>query len=111
RLGAGVPRPRARGAGGRLGRGGDRARQPLRVGALRGDRHARHGGGPRLPARRRRGLRLRQRLDALHRRRRVRHGRRDRQLDAEAARARPDRPARAVHVQVRRRRRRPRAPV
>ena len=30
----------------------------------------------------------------------VRHGRRDRQLDAEAARARADRPARAVHVQV-----------
>ena len=37
---------------------------------------------------RRRGLRLRQRLHALHRRRRVRHGRRDRQLDPEAARAR-----------------------
>ena len=44
-----------------------------------------------VPARRRRGLRLRQRLDALHRRRRVRHGRRDRQLDPEAARARADR--------------------
>ena len=48
----------------------------------------------------RRRRRLRQRVDALHRRRRVRHGRRDRQLDAEAARARPDRPARAVRVQV-----------
>ena len=41
-----------------------------------------------LPARRRRRLRLRQRVDALHRRRRVRDGRRDRQLDAEAARPR-----------------------
>ena len=54
-----------------------------------------HGGG-------RRGLRLRQRLDTIHRRRRVRHGRRDGQLDAEAARAWPDRPARADDVQVRR---------
>ena len=52
---------------------------------------ARRRGGARLRARRRRRLRLRQRLDALHRRRRVRHGRRDRQLDPEAARARPDR--------------------
>ena len=44
-----------------------------------------------LHRRRRRGLRLRERLHALHRRRRLRHGRRDRQLDPEAARARPDR--------------------
>ena len=44
---------------------------------------------------RRRGLRLRQRVDALHGRRGVRHGRRDRQLDPEVARARPDRAARA----------------
>ena len=41
----------------------------------------------------RRRLRVRQRLDAVHRRRRVRHGRRDGQLDPEAARARPDRAA------------------
>ena len=40
---------------------------------------------------RRRGLRLRERLHALHRRRRVRHGRRDRQLHPEAPRARADR--------------------
>ena len=88
-------------------RRGDRARQPLRLRALRGDRHRQRAGGAGVPARRRRGLRLRQRLDALHRRRRVRHGRRDRQLDPEAARARPDRPARALHVQVPGRRRRP----
>ena len=58
------------------------------------------GGRPRVPARRRRRVRLRERLDALHRRRRVRDGRRDRQLDPEAPRPRADRPARAVHVQV-----------
>ena len=49
---------------------------------------------------RRRRVRLRERLDALHRRRRVRDGRGDRQLDPEAPRARADRAARAVHVQV-----------
>ena len=100
RLGRGVPRARARGQGRRLRRGGDRARQRLRLGPLRGDRDPRHGVRAGVPARRRRRLRLRQRLDALHRRRRVRDGRRDRQLDPEAARPRPDRPARAVHVQV-----------
>ena len=88
--------------------GGDRAHRPLRQRALRGDRHARHRRGARLPARRRRGVRVRQRLDALHRRRRVRDGRGDRQLDAEAPRARADRAARAVHVQVPRRGRRAR---
>ena len=87
---------------------GDRAHRALRQRALGGDRHARHGRRARVPARRRRGLRLRQRLDALHRRRRVRDGRGDRQLDAEAARARADRAARAVHVQVPRRGRRTR---
>ena len=65
------------------------------------------GQRPRLRAPRRRRRRLRQRLDALHRRRRVRHGGRDRQLDPEAARARADRHARAVHDEVRRPRRRP----
>ena len=57
------------------------------------------GAGVHRPGRRR--VRLRQRLHALHRRRGVRHGRRDRQLDPEAARARPDRAARADHLQVR----------
>ena len=56
---------------------------------------------------RRRGCRLYERLDPLHRRLRVRDGRRDRQLDPEAARARADRPARADDLQVRRPRRRP----
>ena len=62
----------------------------------------------RVRARRRRRLRVRERLDALHRRRRVRDGRGDRQLHPEAARAGADRPARAVHVQVSRRGRRAR---
>ncbi len=55
----------------------------------------------RLHQRGRRRLRVRERLHPLHRRRRVRHGRRDRQLDPEAARPRADRAARADHLQVR----------
>ena len=70
------------------------------VTSLRGGRRA-------LRRRGRRRRRLHQRLDPLHRRLRVRDGRRDRQLDPEAARARPDRPARADDLQVRRPRRRP----
>ena len=62
------------------------------------------GSAQAFTARRRRGRRVRERVDALHRRGGVRHGRRDRQLHTEAARARADRPARADHVQVRRRR-------
>ena len=86
---------------------GDRAHQPPRQRPLGGDRHPRHGRRPRLPARGRCRLRLRQRLDPVHRRRRVRDGGRDRQLDPEAPRARADRAARAVHVQVPGRGRRP----
>ncbi len=48
-----------------------------------------------------------ERVDALHRRLRVRDGGGDRQLDTEAARARADRPARADDDQVRRPRQRP----
>ena len=103
-----VPRPDARDRHRRIGRGGDRAHRALRQRPLGGDRDARRRRRARLPARRRRGMRVRQRLDALHRRRRVRDGRRDRQLDSEAPRARADRPARAVHVQVPRRGRRAR---
>ena len=70
------------------------------VTALRGGRRALHRRG-------RRRRRLHQRLDPLHRRLRVRDGGRDRQLDPEAARPRPDRAARADDLQVRRPRRRP----
>ena len=108
-LGDRVPRPEAGGRRRRLAGGGDRPRQPLRHPPLGGDRHRLRGGGRALHRGRRRGRRLHQRLDPLHRRVRVRDGRRDRQLDPEAARARPDRPARADDLQVRRPRRRPSA--
>ena len=59
--------------------------------------------GPRARPRRSRAAwtprRVRKRVDALHRRRGVRHGRRDRELDTEAARARPD--SRELTSQVR----------
>ena len=67
------------------------------------------GGRRGVHRRGRRGRRLRQRLDPVHRRLRVRDGGRDRQLDPEAARPRPDRDARADHLQVRGPRRRPSA--
>ena len=79
------------------------------TGPLRGDRHAgRRGGGP-LLQRGRRGRGVRERLHPLHRRRRVRHGRRDRQLDEPPARPRPGWPRGADDDEVRRARRRPRA--
>jgi glutamate-5-semialdehyde dehydrogenase len=62
-------------------------------GHFRGDRDARHRECESLPAGRGRGLRVCERIDAVHRRGRVRDGRGDRELDAEAARARPDRAA------------------
>ena len=106
-LGDRVPRPEAGGRGRRLARRGDRPRQPPRHPPLGGDRHRLRAGGRAIHGGGRRRRRLHQRLDPLHRRLRVRHGRRDRQLDPEAARARPDRPARADDLQVRRPRRRP----
>ena len=47
----GVPRARPRGQGRRLGRGGDRARQPLRLGPFRGDRDGQRRRGAGVPAR------------------------------------------------------------
>ena len=104
----GVPRARARGQGRRLA---SRRRSSTSTRTAPGHSEAIVTGDAAaaraFQLRRRRRLRLRQRLDALHRRRRVRHGRRDRQLDPEAPRARADRAARAVHVQVPGRGRRP----
>ena len=57
-------------------------------------------GGIAISERGRCGGGVRQRQHAVHRRRRVRAGRRSRHLDAEAARARPDGTARADDVQV-----------
>ena len=65
------------------------------------------GGGGRLRPRHLERLRVRQCLDALHRRRRVRLRRRDRQLDSAPARPWPDRPRRHHDDEVRRARRRP----
>ena len=107
RLGRRVPGAEARGRRRRLGRGGGRAHQRPRHRPLGGDRHRIGLRRRRLRRRGRRRRRLRQRLDPLHRRLRVRDGGRDRQLDPEAARPRPDRDARADHVQVRRARQRP----
>ena len=74
-----------------LGRGGDRAHQPPRQRALRGDRDPRHRRGAGVRARGRRRVRVRERVDSVHGRRRVRDGGGDRQLDPEAPRSRPDR--------------------
>jgi glutamate-5-semialdehyde dehydrogenase len=69
-------------------------------------RHPLRAGRRRVHRRRGLGRGLRQRLDAVHRRIRVRDGGGDRQLDTEAARSRADRAARADHDQVRRARQR-----
>ena len=90
-LGHRVPRADPRREGRGLGGGGGRAREPLRLGPLGGDRHGLDRVGARVHRGRGRRGGLRERLDPLHRRRRVRHGRRDRQLHPEAARPRPDR--------------------
>ena len=58
------------------------------------------GVGAGVPAGGGRGVRVRERIHAVHGRLRVRDGRRDRQLDAEAACSGADRDARVVHVQV-----------
>ena len=80
--------------GRRQPRGGDRPHQPPRHRTFGGDRDRRTTRAAQaFTSTRGRGLRVRERLDAVHRRRRVRHGRRDGQLDPEAARARPDRAA------------------
>ena len=82
-------------ARGRLPRRGDRAHPPVRHRPHRGDRHRTRQAPPAVRRRGRRGRRDGQRLDPVHRRRRVRLRRRDRHLHPEAARPRPDGPARA----------------
>ena len=84
------------------------AHPPVRHRAHRGDRHrARSQAAPRFVAAGRRRGGDGQRLHPVHRRRRVRLRRRDRHLDPEAARPRPDGPAGADLHQVGRHRRRP----
>lgn len=96
---------------GRLARRGARPHRPLLLAAQRDDHSRRRGGDPHVPARSRRRLRLRQRLDGLHRRRAVRHGRRDRNQYAETPRARADGAARTDLLQIPDRRRRADAAV
>ena len=85
-------------------RGRDRAHPALLVRPHRGDPGPRPGHHPALRRGRRLGRGGGQRLDPVHRRRGVRLRRRDRHLDAEAARPRPDGAARDDVEQVRRRR-------
>ena len=86
RLGHRISRRDHRGEGGRRRRRRDRAHQPPRLAPHRGDRHRRRGRGRALPGAGRQRHRAAQRLDPVRRRRRVRHGRRDRHLDRQAAR-------------------------
>ena len=67
----------------------------VRLGPHRGHLHAGLRARPALPARGRREHGPRQRVDALQRRRRARPRRRDRHLDDQAPRLRPDGPRRA----------------
>ena len=85
----------------------DRAHPPLVLGSHGGDHHPRSGyvAAFRSPGRQRRGHG--QRVDPFHRRGRVRVRRRDRHLDPEAARPRPDGTARVDQHQMDRHRRRP----
>ena len=72
----------------------------LLVAPQRGHRHRKPAGRHAVHAQRRRRLRLRPRLDRLHRRRAVRLRRRSGYLDAETPRPRPDGTARAHDLQV-----------
>ena len=84
----------------RVARRGTGAYRPLLVAPQRGHRHRKQAGRHAVHAQRRRRLRLRQRLDRLHRRRAVRLRRRSGYLDAETPRPRPDGTARAHDLQV-----------
>ncbi|MFO1401543.1 MAG: glutamate-5-semialdehyde dehydrogenase [Steroidobacteraceae bacterium] len=96
-----------RGARRRRRRRGRRPHRALRLGAHRVDRDAGRGDRRALPGVRRQRHRAAQRLDAVRRRRRVRHGRRDRHLDRPLPRARAGRRRAAHQLQVRRARQRP----
>ena len=103
----GVARPRDERGRRRRPRRGDGPDPAVRHGTHRGDRHGGPGGRAALHRRGRRGSRHGQREHPFHRRWRVRLRRRDRHLDAEAARAGADGAARADDDEVDRRGRRP----
>ena len=69
---------------------GDRSHQPLRFGPFGQHRHARRSARQTISRRSRFGHGLLERLDALYRRRRVRHGRRNRHQHGQNRRARSD---------------------
>ena len=84
----------------RVARRGAGAYRPLLVAPQRSHCHRKQAGRHAVHAQRRRRLRLRQRLDRLHRRRAVRLRRRSGYLDAETPRPRPDGTARTHDLQV-----------
>ena len=90
-----------------LAGGRHRAHQPPRLPSFRRHHHRGRKGPGRLPGAGGLRLRLCQRVDPLHRRRRIRHGRRNRHFHGQAPRPRPHGTRGTDHLQVRRARRRP----
>ncbi len=86
-----IPGRDHRRARGRWRRCGDRAHRALRLGAHRVDRHRQRGDRRALPGAGRQRHRAAQRLHAVRRRRRVRHGRGDRHLHRSLPRPRSGR--------------------
>ena len=77
------------------------AHRPLLLAPQRSHRHRKRRDGPGVHPAGRCGVRLRQRLDGLHRRRPVRVRRRGRHFDPETPRPRPDGAARTHDLQIR----------
>ena len=98
----GIPRLQTRRQDRRIARRGPRAHRPLLVAPQRSHRHREQTDRHAVHTRRGRRLRLRQRLDGLHRRRPVRLRRRGGNLDPEAPRPRSDGPSRTDDLQIRR---------
>ena len=97
-----VPRLQTGGQNRRFARRSPGPHRTLLLAPQRGDRHRECGDGAAVHAADRRGVRLCQRLDGLHRRRPVRIRRRGRNLDPEAPRPGPDGAPRTHDLQVRR---------
>ncbi len=79
---------------------GDRSHQLLRLGALGQHCHEERGARETIPERSGFGDGLLERLDAVHRRRRIRHGRGNRHQHRQNRRARPDGPGGIDQLQV-----------
>ena len=96
-----IPRLQAGRADRRLPRRSSGAHRPLLLAPQRSHRHRKRRDGPGVHPAGRCGVRLRQRLDGLHRRRPVRVRRRGRHFDPETPRPRPDGAARTHDLQIR----------